>query len=400
MKRKIFSATGILYGLAIISVLVSYIYGLMGEEKNYQEKLFQTFPEMSIISSHGNDPICYLANFPEGKKYVLLYRTMGWGGPAIVATKVDTLGKIEAVEVIEHKETPAFFSSLLKNEYFNQFIDKNLADSFSIGEDVNAVSGATISSLGFNKAVGESCHCLAKNEFHMDIPEEKTQLSFSDPAYLILLLFVIAYLGTRFGLGKFQILLQIAAILILGFMLNFPLSMSHISSLLMGFFPSIESSIIWYILLVSITAMVLFVGKNFYCRWICPFGAIQELMNKISGISMAIHPQIKKWAKLSSGSIAWFSVCIIFITRNPAAGNFEPFAALFSFKGFGIIWVILPLLIFSSFFIKRMWCKYFCPVGFVLNEACKHRNQAINQIKPKNEKRIFKIYRKLKYRRA
>lgn len=374
-KRSINSkASGILYGLAIISVLAAYIFGLLGEERNYQEKLFQAFPEMSIINSNGSDPICYFADFPEGKKYVLLYKTMGWGGPAMVATKIDTSGFVDDVRIVAHKETPAFFACLLKNEYFTQFVDKNIGDRFAMGEDINAVSGATISSQGFNKAIQESCHYLAHAEFQMDIPEEKVHLSFSLPAYLILLLFTLAYFGTRFGLGKYRILLQMASVVIMGFILNFPLSMSHITSLFMGFFPSMERHIIWYILLGSILAMILFVGKNFYCTWICPFGAIQDIMNKISGISLPVSPLLKKYGKMSSAIIAWFSVCVIFLSRNPALGSFEPFAALFSFKGFGIIWIVLPVLIICSFFIKRMWCRFYCPVGFLLNGACKIRN--------------------------
>lgn len=367
-------------------MLVAYIFGFFGEERNYQQKLFQTFPEMSIINSSGKNPLLCIADFPEGKKYILLYKAMGWGGPAMIATKVDTLTNVEEVRVVDHKETPAFFASLLKNKFFTQFIGKNIRDRFSIGEDINAVSGATISSQGFNKAVGESCHYLANVEFQMDIPKEKMKFSFSDPAYLILLLFALAYFGCRFGLGKYRIIIQIASIVIIGFMLNFSLSMSHITSLFMGFFPSMESNIIWYILLGSILAMILFVGKNLYCTWLCPFGAIQDLLNKASGISLPVSPWLKKYGKMSGGIIAWFSVCVIFISRNPAIGSFEPFAALFSFKGFGIIWVVLPMLIFSSFFIKRMWCRFFCPVGFMLNSSCKIRNTIIIKKKLKDEK--------------
>lgn len=391
MKRKKNSASSILYGLAIVSVLAAYIFGLIGEERNYQEKMVQAFPEMSIISSKGNDPICYFADFPEGKKYVLLYKTMGWGGPAMVATKIDTSGNIEDVRVVDHKETPAFFASLIKNEYFTQFTNKNIGDQFSIGKDIAAVSGATISSQGFNKAVGESCHYLANAEFQMDIPKEKVHFSFLDPGFLILLLFALAYFGCRLGLDKYRILIQIASIVIIGFVLNFLLSMSHITSLFMGFFPSLESNIKWYILLGSILAMIIFAGKNFYCRWICPFGAVQDLLNKVSGISLPISPWLKKYGRMSSGMIAWFSVCVIFISRNPAIGSFEPFAAFFSFKGFGIIWIVLPVLIFSSFFIKRMWCRFFCPVGFILNSACKIRNSANKKMKIKYGKGKTKI---------
>jgi len=388
-RLVIIKAANIYNGLIILSVLAAYIFGLLGEERDFQEKLSLAFPDMSIISSKGKDPVCYRAAFPEGEKYVVLNRTMGWGGPAMVATKIDTSGFVGVVKVINHKETPAFFVSLLKNEYFTQFIDKNIGDRFLIDEDINAVSGATISSQGFNNAVGESCHYLANAEFQMDIPEEKAHFSFSDPGYLILLLFALAYFGTRFGLGKYRILLQMASIVIIGFMLNFSLSMSHITSLFMGFFPSMESNITWYILLGSILAMILFVGKNFYCRWICPFGAIQEFMNKVSGISLPVSPWLKRYGRMSGGIIAWFSVCVIFFSRNPAIGNFEPFAAIFGFKGFGIIWIVLPVLIFSSFFIKRMWCRFFCPIGFLLNGACKVRNLANKKVNLKDETSII-----------
>jgi len=386
-------AAGILKAFAFLSVLAAYLFGLLGEEKDYQEKLLQAFPDMSIISSSGNGPVCFHADFPEGEKYVLLYKTMGWGGPALVATRIDTSGYVEEAKVLDHHETPAFFASLLKNDYFRQFQGKYIGDRFSIDEDVQAVSGATISSLGFNNALRKSCHYLAESEFQMEMAEDDMKISFADPGYLILLLFVLAYLGSRFGFSRIRILIQLSAVVIMGFILNYPLSMSHISSLFLGFFPNPESNITWYILLGSLLAMMAFAGKNLYCTWICPFGAIQDLLNKVSSISLSLPSWLKKYSRWSGGVIAWFSVCVIFISRNPALGTFEPFAALFSFKGFGIIWIVLPVLIFSSFFIRRMWCRFFCPVGFLLNGACKMRNRTMKQIHTKDENKEVKLYR-------
>ncbi len=385
---------GILKAFAILSVLAAYIFGLLSEERDCQEKLFLTYPDMTILSTSGKNPVCYQAKFPEGKKYVVLCKTMGWGGPALVSTRIDTSGYVDDVAVINHKETPAFFAQLQKKSFFEQYKGKYIADNFSIDGDVDVISGATISSLGFNKAVKESSHYLAAAEFQMEFAESNFSISYTDPAYFILLLFALAYFGTRFRLKKYLIIVQLISVVLLGFMLNYPLSVSHITSLLMGFFPSPDRNLIWYILLGSIGVMILFVGRNLYCAWICPFGAIQELLNKVSGISLPVSPILKKMGKFSSGFIAWFAVCVIFISRNPAVGSFEPFAALFSFKGFGIIWIILPVLIFSSFLIKRMWCRYFCPVGFFLNGSCKMRNKILNQLKSKNEKREVKIYGK------
>lgn len=397
MKKNRFSnniTAGIFKALAILSVLTAYIYGLLNEEKNYQENLQLVFPDMTVKSTINTDPICYYANFPEGNKYVILCETMGWGGPAIVGTKIDTSGYIEQVSVLSNKETPAFYTQLVKKSYFKQFEGKYVSDKFILDKDVNAVSGATVSSRGFNKAVKQSCYYLANNQFQINIVEDTKSHTTSNSGYLIFLLFVLAYLGTRFGLSRFLIGFQLVTVVIIGFMLNYSLSVSHITSLFMGFFPSLATNLSWYILLGSIIAMVLFVGKNLYCTWICPFGAIQNILHKISDISLPVFPWLNKCRTRYSGFIAWFSVCVIFISRNPAIGNFEPFAAIFSFKGFGIIWFILPVLIFSSFFIKRMWCRFFCPVGFLLNGACKLRNSAIKNINSKNEKREIKIYSK------
>lgn len=378
--------------LAFACVMGAYLFGLLGEEKDFQEKLTKAFPDMTVIRSSGKDPVCYHASFPEGEKYLLLYKTMGWGGPALVVSKVDTSGYVEEVIVLDHKETPAFYAALIKDSYFDQFKGKYIGDNFSIDDDINAVSGATISSQGFNKALKESCHYLAETEFQMDIREDPIRISLADSGYLILLLFTLAYFGTRFGLKKLHIVVQMVTIVILGYILNYPLSVSHITSLFMGYFPSPGNNITWYILLGCIIVMLLFIGKNLYCSWICPFGAIQDLLNKVSGISLPLSPWIRKYGKISSGIIAWISVCVIFISRNPAMGNFEPFSALFSFNGFGIIWIILPVLIFSSFFIKRMWCRFFCPVGFFLNSSCRMRNDLIRNNLKKNEKRKINIH--------
>lgn len=166
----------------------------------------------------------------------------------------------------------------------------------------------------------------------------------------------------------------------MGFYLNAPLTMSQLSSVLMGFFPDPQSNLLWYVVLGCVLFTVVVLGKNLYCAWVCPFGALQVLLNKISGISLPVPSWLKKSGKYFGAFLAWLSVFVIFATRNPALGSFEPFAALFSFNGFGLIWAILPVLIFGSFFIKRFWCRFFCPVGFILNKGCKIQNQLLRQI--------------------
>lgn len=123
--------------------------------------------------------------------------------------------------------------------------------------------------------------------------------------------------------------------------------------------------------------MIMVFGKNLYCYWLCPFGALQEFLHRISGISIKFHPAILKYGRHLAPSLAWLSLMIIFISRNPAMGSYEPFAAIFSFEGIGIIWYILPVILFSSFFIRRFWCRFFCPVGAALDTGCRTRNRLV-----------------------
>lgn len=383
MKKVNITKAGMLSLFAMISVLSAYVYGVVGEERDFQQKLFAAFPKMTIDATTGANPICYHAIFPEGRKYVVLKKTAGWGGPVLVATKIDTSGGIENVVVVNHKETPAFFLELVNNSFFEQFVGKYVGDYFLINDDINAVSGATISSEGFTRAVRSSSHYIANTEFDLEIPE--STFTFSTSGYLILLLFALAYFEYRFKIPKIRPIIMLMGLVVLGFYLNFPLSVSHITALIMGFLPNLESSLAWYVLLTCVLFTIVVVGRNLYCAWICPFGAVQELLHKISGISLPMAPWLIKYGKNINAFIAWISVCIIFISRNPALGNFEPFAAFFSFNGFGIIWVILPVIIFSSFFIKRFWCRFFCPVGFILTKSCNIQNKIIKQISSHNK---------------
>jgi Na+-translocating ferredoxin:NAD+ oxidoreductase RnfG subunit len=378
--------------LAFVSLVGAYIYGIVTEEKFYQKELESAFPEMEIINSKGTDPICYQAKFPEGAYFVLIKKAMGWGGPAIVASKVDTAGNLVQVKVIDHKETPAFFARLEKEQYFDQFGGKHISDKFELGNDLNAISGATVSSKGFNRAIRESSHFLANESFSLSISDEKESVKLNQSGYIVIILIMIAFFASIFKFRKAKIIVQLSSVFILGFLLNCSLSISNFGAMFMGFFPNPASNIMWYIMMFSVVLMIIILGKPTYCIWLCPFGAIQDLLNKISGISLPIHPLMKKFAKWSSGFLTWFSLFVIFISRNPSVGSYEPFAALFGFKGIGLVWVVLPAMIFSSFFIKRMWCRYFCPVGYLIIGGCKQRNQISKQIKPFYEKVQHKIF--------
>jgi polyferredoxin len=157
----------------------------------------------------------------------------------------------------------------------------------------------------------------------------------------------------------------------------------------MGFFPSIRENLVWYLLLIGIPVITFAFGKNIYCFWLCPFGAVQELTAKLGGGKYKCrNKKMESKAKKIKYILFYIALLGAFLMRSPGFAGFEPFSALFSQQGTGIQWLILPLVLFTSLFIYRFWCRYFCPV-WVANEVIwklsRYIKKGVNEWKKKNK---------------
>ena len=168
---------------------------------------------------------------------------------------------------------------------------------------------------------------------------------------------------------------------ILGFYFNSAISLSNIAAILLGYFPSIIEKAFWWIIVGGTLVMILFYGKNLYCYWLCPFGAIQEFATKIGGINIKLGSRTITVAKYIGPVLTWLALMIIFLTSNTTLASYEPFATIFGQRGTSVQWFIMPTVILGSFFITRFWCRFFCPVGVVLKIALRIRTHLKSRIK-------------------
>jgi electron transport complex protein RnfG len=84
------------------------------------------------------------------------YSPKGYGGNVWLMVGLLPDGTIHNVSVLEHHETPGLGTKMAETAFIDQFIDKNPA-SFTLevkkdGGDIDAISGATISSRAFAQA--------------------------------------------------------------------------------------------------------------------------------------------------------------------------------------------------------------------------------------------------------
>lgn len=84
--------------------------------------------------------------FTSDKGYIFKVNTKGYGGPLVLAIGVDTGGKIQGISVISSRETMGLGSKVLEEENLKKYKGKTVEDPLEVGEDVQAVTGATITS--------------------------------------------------------------------------------------------------------------------------------------------------------------------------------------------------------------------------------------------------------------
>lgn len=105
---------------------------------------------------------------------VAVFPQKGFGGFMKLMLGVDSEGKITGFRVLEHSETPGLGARITEAEFQQQFVGKSVSDPFQVGKDVQAISGATISSRsvtgGLKLMAGEiEKKFLAKEQAAVDL---------------------------------------------------------------------------------------------------------------------------------------------------------------------------------------------------------------------------------------
>lgn len=129
-----------------------------------------------------------------------------------------------------------------------------------------------------------------------------------------------------------------------------------------------------FVLWFAVVATLLLWGRGGYCGWLCPFGALQELTNRLA--KLARIPQIRvKWAL---NERLWAIKYLIFLGLFGLSLNSlelaERFAEVEPFKTAIILkfsreWPFVTFalgLLFIGLFIERFYCRYLCPLGAAL----------------------------------
>jgi len=129
-----------------------------------------------------------------------------------------------------------------------------------------------------------------------------------------------------------------------------------------------------FILWFSVAAALLFWGRGAYCGWLCPFGALQELTNRIARrlrvpqwtLPWGLHERL--WPLKYMIFLGLFAVTLASLDRAEQLAEVEPFKTAIVLK-FDRAWpfVLYALVLLGiGLFIERFYCRYLCPLGAAL----------------------------------
>lgn len=150
---------------------------------------------------------------------------------------------------------------------------------------------------------------------------------------------------------------------------------AFIQSLLTGFrWETFLIEPVIFILWGFVALGLLFWGRGIYCGWLCPFGALQELVNEsakrlgVRQIEVPFAVQERLWVVKYSLFLGLLGLSLYSTEQALLLAEVEPFKTAIS-MGFQRPWpfvVFVVGLLTAGLFIERFYCRYLCPLGAAL----------------------------------
>jgi spermidine synthase len=312
-------------------------------------------------------------------------RVYGFGGPIHMALLIDPEGELQDFRLLRHYETPGYIWSL--DRWFGRLIGKTLWGENTL-QQVHAVSGATYTSQAVIEILQHSGQAFAHAvlgqapEQNEAVSRRTSSLSTDTGGWLLITLALLSLLVSARGGLSLRLILLGVTVMTCGFWLNMQFSTEQLVALLSGRLP--QAGLTGrFVLVLGIPVLLLFFG-NLYCGYLCPFGALQELLGFLWPRRWKLEPTRETLQRLRFVKVVvLFLVVLLYFAwdqRSLMAGDplvwffkknaLQEVRTAFAAARIGPRMAVLGagLAVLAGVLLStRFWCRTLCPTGAFLS---------------------------------
>ncbi len=286
----------------------------------------------------------------------------GYADAINIAVKLKKDGTVLYARVYKHSETPDYYQRAenIITKTFGININKD-------NKPADIVTGATYTS----RAIIDSIYLSAWRFTDLLANRQSSASIQSQPGNPATIIFIAALLFLpllRIYIHNkwFHGIWLAGVMLYFGIINNFQFSLESVRNLIKFNIPDFSPS---QILVIGVPLSIILLG-NYYCGWLCPFGALQELAGRIIPQKLRINPDKRLWR-----IIRFFKFFLLFAIALAVITDFypdlvyaDPLPAFFSVSSENhYLLIILAALLILSLFIERFWCRTLCLSGAFLS---------------------------------
>jgi spermidine synthase len=283
----------------------------------------------------------------------------GYGGPVVMAVYVSRDGTLRDLRIVQSRETPAYLDSL--RDWLRELPGHDTFRTAEL-EGVDAVTGATMTSDAILESLQQAGPRFASAALGIEVETAAPAVSHQlDPQFVCLsMLLGLAVVLRYFPQVRVRRGMLLVTLVLTGFVWN----LQYCSQQVVGMLSLLSGS---FLLVLVVPITVILVG-NVYCGYVCPFGALQELVGDLRPRKLDSDPRKNVWRYGRAVKYVLLALVVVLfgLTRDYGVLSADPLLTVFSpFGDHWALWLASGLLA-SSFFFRRFWCRNLCPAGAFL----------------------------------
>lgn len=297
----------------------------------------------------------------------------GYADEINVLVAVDKTGVIRGIEVLEHRETMSFMDRVLQSGYLGRFIGKDVRQEL----DIDAVTGASITARAIRDDVLAASRLAARELWGIDTEAPKLPSwrgALADYRFLAALFALAA--ATRAGLKKrpsrrAKRTVWAISLTGLGVVAMTPFTLAHVFQLVRLDLPGPANALL--ALLAGWAIITTLALGPVSCAYACPFGALQELLAALPAKKWKMSAAAIRRARELRYLVLFAAIAGYFGLGVTAMAELEPMGHLFGRNFTSLSLAFIGVALGASIFVRRFWCRFFCPTGACLLILSSHR---------------------------